>query len=419
MPPLPAITYPSWNDLGDSVAQKISRSTNNSAHRTACSRTLHFLEFIDRYSLKSIYLSNDVSATSVIINRYTSYLLDGYTLDNIAVKASTVRAYLKVVNDHYVGLGFNPPFTKSASSIASKLLTDQKAYEQKPDQREPLPTRTIAKLRDLALADHQHGLRTSIWLWTALGRLGGFRIQEFAMDKADVIRVYVTPCGTRVVRAFTLKNFIFYDSDGSRIPTTTALESPDMVHRVGTEYDIQKNRMNGQIIVYNREPRFPQLCPVLLSISIVKLAVDLGASRPDDPLCLYRTEFGDVQYLTGEIITRYLRYATKLAFPKISKADLALISPHSIRVMACVLLHEAGKDASYIKLRLRWKSNCFEIYLRNTRRICQQHNDAIIDDNNALDQAISDITANLPAILNITADHVNISDDNYELPDDD
>lgn len=361
-------------------------------------------------------MSNDVSTTSVIIDRYTSYLLDGYTLDNITIKASTIKGYLTAVNNHYTEMGFNPPFSASVSSIAARLLADHKSFEQKPDQREPLPTRTIAQLRDLAVADHPHGMRTAIWLWTALGRLGGFRIQEFAMDKADVIRVYVKPCGTHVVRAFTLKNFIFYDSDGSRISTATALISPNTVQRVGTEYDIQKNRVNGQIIIYNREPRYPDFRPVRLSLSIVKLATDLGAKGPNDPLCLYRTEFGDVQYLTGEIITKYLRYATKLAFPKISKSDLALISPHSIRVMACVLLHEAGKDATYIKLRLRWKSNCFEIYLRNTQRICQQHNDAIVHDSNALEKAISDITANLPALLNISD---NLIIDNYELPDED
>ena len=48
-----------------------------------------------------------------------------------------------------------------------------------------------------------------------------------------------------------------------------------------------------------------------------------------------------------------------------------------LRVYACVLLHEAGKDGPYIKLRLRWLSNCFEVYLRNTDKIRAQHNDAL------------------------------------------
>ena len=54
-----------------------------------------------------------------------------------------------------------------------------------------------------------------------------------------------------------------------------------------------------------------------------------------------------------------------------------MISTHSIRVTACVLLHEAGKDATHIKLRLHWLSNCFEIYCRNTDTIQAQHVEAL------------------------------------------
>ena len=46
---------------------------------------------------------------------------------------------------------------------------------------------------------------------------------------------------------------------------------------------------------------------------------------------------------------------------------------------ACVLLSESGKDGSYIKLRLRWLSNYFEIYPRNTDNIVVQHGDAFED----------------------------------------
>ena len=50
---------------------------------------------------------------------------------------------------------------------------------------------------------------------------------------------------------------------------------------------------------------------------------------------------------------------------------------HSIRVKACVLLVEAGRDGWYIKLRLRWMSECYNIYLCNTQLITAQHSDAM------------------------------------------
>jgi hypothetical protein len=52
-------------------------------------------------------------------------------------------------------------------------------------------------------------------------------------------------------------------------------------------------------------------------------------------------------------------------------------------------------DGSYIKLRLRWKSDCFELYLRNSTRITLRHNLALLDDNTDLLRAIKDITSNL------------------------
>ena len=84
-----------------------------------------------------------------------------------------------------------------------------------------------------------------------------------------------------------------------------------------------------------------------------------------------------MNYLTGTDITAYYREVMRAVRPNITDIELSLISTHSLRVYACVLLHEAGKDGPYIKLRLRWLSDCFEVYLRNTPRVRTQHNDAL------------------------------------------
>ena len=53
--------------------------------------------------------------------------------------------------------------------------------------------------------------------------------------------------------------------------------------------------------------------------------------------------------------------------------QLSLISPHSLRVKAAVLLNKAGKDGTYIKLRLNWLNNCVKVYLQNTEVTMIQH----------------------------------------------
>ena len=117
------------------------------------------------------------------------------------------------------------------------------------------------------------------------------------------------------------------------------------------------------MITFNRESDTPGFCPVEVGLNIVEMAMALGAKDDADPLCLYRTETGDVEYITGDMITKYYRFVTQLVFPAISATDLKLISCHSLRVKAAVILHEAGMDGTYIKLRIRWLSNCFQVYL--------------------------------------------------------
>ena len=112
---------------------------------------------------------------------------------------------------------------------------------------------------------------------------------------------------------------------------------------------------------------------------------------------MYRTEAGDVEYVTGDMITKYYRFVSKMVFPAISDMDLKLISCHSLRVKAAVILHENGKDGTYIKLRIRWLSDCFQVYLHNTHSICEQHNTAMRTLNETLLKAVKVSQINMPS----------------------
>ena len=103
---------------------------------------------------------------------------------------------------------------------------------------------------------------------------------------------------------------------------------------------------------------YKDYCPVELAFSILTRAQLLSRTKPDDALCVYKDTDGEISlsYLTGDGVTKYYSLVVKLVIPNIFDVELKLISTHSIRVTACVLLHEAGKDSTYIKLRLRWLS---------------------------------------------------------------
>ena len=60
------------------------------------------------------------------------------------------------------------------------------------------------------------------------------------------------------------------------------------------------------------------------------------------------------------------------------------------------MLHKEGNNGSYIKLRMRWLSDCFEKYLQNTQRICEQHNDAMLTGNEIMLMALTEVSDIVP-----------------------
>lgn len=57
--------------------------------------------------------------------------------------------------------------------------------------------------------------------------------------------------------------------------------------------------------------------------------------------------------------------------------ELGFYSCHSYRVWAAVLLHEAGQDGDVIRIRLRWLSEAYRVYLRNTNKTAELDNQAL------------------------------------------
>ena len=111
---------------------------------------------------------------------------------------------------------------------------------------------------------------------------------------------------------------------------------------------------------------------------------------------MFQTDESAYIYLADDMIMKYHRYVTQLGLASTSANKLKLFSCHSLRVKEAVLLHETGKDTLYIKLRLRWLCNCFQVYLRNTKRVCEQHNAALEYVNTVILKALVLSEINIP-----------------------
>ena len=198
-----------------------------------------------------------------LLARYVVSLLDGYSIKKLRVSTKTIKCYLRAINNYYVANNARSPYIETEDSPAQRILLGQKRFEDIPERREPLHDFVLTRMCDLAQSSSPLGFAAAVWDITALGRFAGFRQQEYAMDSRTAPKYYVKPDGSRVLRAFAVKNFLFRDALGVLIDQPLSRRAD--ILQAGIRYDIQKNGMNGQVIWYHKESRYPELCPVRIA----------------------------------------------------------------------------------------------------------------------------------------------------------
>ena len=72
-----------------------------------------------------------------------------------------------------------------------------------------------------------------------------------------------------------------------------------------------------------------------------------------------------------------LHYLAQTIYNISKSDDLTRFICHSIRVGACVVLHEASQSPDVIKVRLRWCSDAYQMYLRITPKLALLHTQAV------------------------------------------
>ena len=92
-----------------------------------------------------------------------------------------------------------------------------------------------------------------------------------------------------------------------------------------------------------------------------------------EPIAKYSDEKGRVFFVTDYQVTALLRKAARETLNIKAKTTLSKWSSHSLRVTAANELHRLNYSESFIKKRLRWKSDAFLVYLRNTIHIARMH----------------------------------------------
>ena len=94
----------------------------------------------------------------------------------------------------------------------------------------------------------------------------------------------------------------------------------------------------------------------------------------DTPLAVFLTSRNTIRYIDHSMVEQTLKLLATQVYNITNKQELQRYTCHSLRVGACVLLHSSNASADTIKWRLRWKSDSYRMYLRDTAAIAQTHN---------------------------------------------
>ena len=268
-------------------------------------------------------------------------------------------------------------------NLPATICSNLERWENMPSRREPI---TLAMTRDLerkSLAAPRDTFDNAFWDWFVLSRYTGFRVSEFAQRGQDKADYHETPDNRRILKALNRTDITFRDTRGKNIKDLRAVTDMGTVHSIFVRWRIQKNRRNGERINLQRDDTHPSLCPVRAAIRIVLRSYRLQ-TQPEGPLAVFINNTGKRKYITGAKIAETFRASASAVHGITDKKELSMYSAHSMRVTAAVLLHEAGKSGDYIKIRLRWTSDTFMMYLRNTDEQARNHVLAVTEANTRL-----------------------------------
>lgn len=317
------------------------------------------------------------AARSGILLLYLHFLQQGNTLEGQRVRNGTLKAYLRMAAMAAVEKGLPNPLYSDTPHFPPRnvpmlprfrtVFQEQSGWQAAKDVKSPVSLLMIFTLATQAVQAGPDSDLAAVYDWTALGASAGFRRVEFAQVKRkEVALVYLQLSQDELPfeqpYAFITADFVFLDEH------LLPLRGRNRYHAcyVRIRWRTQKNLNNGETKLFARTTDV-RLCPVLAALRIVLRFERIGTKNG----VLGISSKG---YLTCDVVTRVLRAAAAFVLGESATSeDIRGYTPHSIRICACVLLHEQGHSGVFIKNRLRWRSDTYMDYLRDTPRLARQH----------------------------------------------
>ena len=313
---------------------------------------------------------------------YVASLVKNETLLCKAIKADTMRDYIKVGAEYCTRRQLNDPrFTENGESCRDqqRLYKEHRRWEKMPRRREPVTSEMLDWMMEQEDPNGPDGLVSALKNWSVINSYAGNRLGEWAQEYSDTRRGTFSRWTDidNSARAFIFKDLVFFkegmirtDNSRSKIIKETDVAVTGLVYR------FQKNQNNGQMLKYKANKKNPQQCMCNNALAVRRRAQRLRVKK-GVPIAVFRDSKGKTCFINNKHIEKWLQSAARAVYKITDPKELALWSAHSYRVGACVQLHIARVDADTIKIRLRWKSDTYRDYLRDVDFLQELHNAAI------------------------------------------
>lgn len=309
---------------------------------------------------------------------YTVSLIQGKTIKGIRIRHATLQGYVSQALSLHTDCGLTNPNLADINYI--KIMTNAvKKYETVPNRKEMISDSMFHYMATLYKRASDDSFVHAVVDWITLGCYTGFRKSEWCSDHHDSFATINDPqWGHRPSTLSVIaSDFAFTTISGRRLHETESAPDHEVVFS-SLCFRKQKNNDNGQLLTYRRRSDSNWMCPVQASLNIARRARRLDTPH-DHPAAVYRDQgTGLRRLITAHQVAAFLRQVAHKVFDiPTDHKDLRAWSCHSIRVTAANLLHRAKFSDSYIKNRLRWRSDTFLMYLRNTFYTADQHTNAV------------------------------------------
>jgi hypothetical protein len=232
--------------MRDHVDREVAMSQQDKEVETEAARQSHYIFWCSIIGIPDP-CGNKIGYQCIVAIYDKKFVMCGINYYNKDVlQSSTLRGYATAVNTLFQLRGFEQPTDLSnPSNMPSIIINNLIKEETVVSQRSPLDSTIFAELQRAASSSHScDSDRNLLFDLLTLACFIGPRISEYAQTTQDKIDYHVYPSETRIIKAFTTNDFVFYDKNGHILKKIDD-SSLDLATSVHITWRIQKNRQNG------------------------------------------------------------------------------------------------------------------------------------------------------------------------------